>query len=63
MGSCKNPVKTTKRCLELGEHTPYKIILTATPTEKENGGYIDLYSQLRFLGYIDYSESYFKSNC
>ena len=62
MGSSKNPVKTTKRCLELGEHTPYKIILTATPTEKENGGYIDLYSQLRFLGYIDYSESYFKSN-
>ena len=62
MGSCKNPVKTTKRCLELGEHTLYKIILTATPTEKENGGYIDLYSQLRFLGYIDYSESYFKSN-
>ena len=62
IGSIRNPVKTTKRCLELGEHTPYKIILTATPTEKENGGYIDLYSQLRFLGYIDYSESYFKSN-
>ena len=39
-----------------------QIILTATPTEKENGGYIDLYSQLRFLGYIDYSENYFKSN-
>ena len=62
MGSYKKPVKTTKRCLELGEKTIYKIILTATPTEKENGGYIDLYSQLRFLGYIDYSETYFKNN-
>lgn len=62
IGSARNPVKATRKCLELGELTPYKIILSATPTEKENGGYIDLYSQLRFLGYIDYSESYFKSN-
>lgn len=62
IGSHRHPVKTTKRCLELGEKTLYKIILTATPTEKENGGYIDLYSQLKFLGYVDYSESYFKSN-
>ena len=62
IGSIRNPVKATRKCLELGELTPYKIILTATPTEKENGGYIDLYSQLKFLGYIDYSESYFKSN-
>ena len=62
LGSPKKPVKTTKRCLALGEKTIYKIILTATPTEKENGGYIDLYTQLKFLGYIDYSESYFKSN-
>ena len=62
IGSIRNPVKATRKCLELGELTPYKIILSATPTEKENGGYIDLYSQLRFLGYIDYSESYFKSN-
>jgi len=62
MGNYRHPVKTTKRCLELGEKTKYKIILTATPTEKENGGYIDLYSQLRFLGYIDYSETYFRNN-
>lgn len=62
MGTFKKPVKTTKRCLELGELTKYKIILTATPTEKEGGGYIDLYSQLKFLGYIDYSETYFKNN-
>lgn len=62
MGSYRHPVKITKRCLELGEKTLYKIILTATPTEKENGGYIDLYSQLKFLGYIDYNETYFKNN-
>lgn len=62
MGTFKSPVKATQRCLELGELTKYKIILTATPTEKDNGGYIDLYSQLRFLGYIDYSETYFKNN-
>ena len=62
MGNYRHPVKTTKRCLELGEKTQYKIILTATPTEKENGGYIDLYSQLKFLGYLDYNETYFKNN-
>ena len=62
MGSYRHPVKITKRCLELGEKTLYKIILTATPTEKENGGYIDLYSQLKFLGYIDYNETFFKNN-
>lgn len=62
MGTVKAPVKATHRCLQLGELTQYKIILTATPTEKEFGGYIDLYSQLKFLGYIDYSETYFKNN-
>ena len=62
IGTERKPVIATKRCLELGELTPYKIILTATPTEKENGGYIDLYSQLKFLGYIDYSLAYFKNN-
>lgn len=62
IGTSRKPVIATKRCLELGELTPYKIILTATPTEKENGGYIDLYSQLKFLGYIDYSLAYFKNN-
>ena len=62
MGSVRNPVKATKRCLELGDKTIYKTILTATPTEKENGGYIDLYSQLRFLGYLTYNENFFKNN-
>lgn len=62
MGTPNKPVKTTHKCLQLGTLTDHKIILTATPTEKENGGWIDLYSQLRFLGYIDYSETYFKNN-
>lgn len=61
IGSARNPVKATRKCLELGELTPYKIILSATPTEKENGGYIDFYSQLKFLGYIDYNETYFRN--
>lgn len=61
LGTNRRPVKTTRRCLQLGTKTPYKIILTATPTEKENGGYIDLYTQLKFLGYIDYNETYFEN--
>lgn len=61
MGTVRSPIKVTKKVLELGELTPYKIILTATPTEKEYGGYIDFYSQLRFLGYIDYSYQLFKN--
>lgn len=62
VGTKRKPVIATNKCLELGKHTSHKIILTATPTEKENGGYIDLYSQLKFLGYIDYSIEYFKNN-
>ena len=61
MGTNKNPVKVTQKVLQLGELTPYKIILTATPTEKEYGGYIDFYSQLRFLGYLDMSYQLFKN--
>lgn len=34
----------------LGQNTPYKLILTATPM---GNGYIDLYNQLYFLGYLD----------
>lgn len=62
IGTKRKPVIATNVCLELGKKTDYKIILTATPTEKENGGYIDLYTQLRFLGYIDYNIEYFKNN-
>ena len=61
MGTSRSPVKVTKKVLELGEQTPYKIILTATPTEKEFGGYIDLYSQLTFLGYLDMSYTLFQN--
>jgi len=50
---------TTYAVLKAGERTPYKIILTATPAEKKYGGYIDYYTQLRFLGYIDYGEALF----
>ena len=35
--------------------------MTATPTEKNLGGYIDYYSQLKFLGYIDYNIQYFRN--
>lgn len=61
IGTSRSPVKITKKVLELGELTNYKIILTATPTEKENGGYIDYYSQLKFLGYLDMSYALFKN--
>lgn len=61
VGTSRKPVQITNYCLELGCKTDYKIILTATPTEKEQGGYIDYYSQLRFLGYIDYNITYFKN--
>ena len=61
IGTTRSPVKTTAMVLELGKLTPWKIILTATPTEKEYGGFIDFYSQLKFLGYIDYSYQLFKN--
>lgn len=60
-GSHKRQItKTTDFALKLGKLTPWKIILTATPTQGVNGGYIDYYAQLKFLGYIDYSLSTFK---
>ena len=61
MGTSRSPVKVTQKVLELGKLTPYKIILTATPTEKEYGGYIDLYSQLTFLGYLDMGYTLFQN--
>jgi len=53
-------VKTTAMALKIGQLTPWKIILTATPTQGAYGGYIDFFSQLKFLGYIDYDLSEFK---
>ena len=61
MGTVRSPVKVTKKVLEIGKLTPYKIILTATPTEKELGGYIDFYSQLSFLGYLDMDYTTYKN--
>lgn len=59
-GKVKSGMNTHK-VLQLGELTPFKMILTATPTEKQYGGYIDLYSQLKFLGYMDLSLAAFKN--
>lgn len=44
---------TTEFVLRIGEKTPFKQILTATPTESGKGGYIDMYTQLRFLGLLN----------
>jgi SNF2 family DNA or RNA helicase len=52
-GTIRNRVKVTDAVLELGKLTYKKMILTATPTQSNYGGYIDYYSQLRFLGYMD----------
>ena len=56
----KTRVKTTEMVLLLGEMTDKKMILTATPTQSNYGGYIDYYPQLKFLGYINmhYDEYY-----
>lgn len=61
MGTKRKPIQVTQAVLALRDCTPYKMILTATPTQKDFGGYIDYYTQLYFLGYIDYSVYFFKS--
>lgn len=61
IGTQRNPVKQTAALLKLSPLTPYKMILTATPTQGNYGGYIDLYSQLNFLGYLDISYTQFKN--
>jgi len=53
-------VKATSAALVLSDKTPWKIILTATPTQGNFGGYIDYYTQLKFLGYIDMTFEEFK---
>lgn len=45
--------RITKTMLRLGRYTRYKTILSATPTEGDYGGYIDLYTQLSFLGHLN----------
>ena len=61
LGTKRKPVQVTKVCLELAPLTDYKIILTATPTQKDKGGYIDYYTQLKFLGYMDMDINQFKA--
>lgn len=60
LGTKRSPVKVTQMVLALGLKTQNKVILTATPTQKENGGYIDYYAQLRFLGYCNMSRKEFE---
>lgn len=57
----KQMTKTTEMALNLGDRTPWKIILTATPTQGQYGGYVDFFAQLKFLGYIDMSLREFKN--
>lgn len=60
-GNKRSPVKQTRTALKLSYSTPYKMILTATPTQANYGGFIDFYTQLHFLGYLDMSYSDFKN--
>ena len=50
-GSIRNRTKVTDSVLKLGKLTDKKMILTATPTQSNYGGYLDYYPQLAFLGY------------
>ena len=59
-GTRRAPVQVTNSVLELGKLTPWKTILTATPTQGNYGGYIDYYTQLLFLGYIEITLTDFK---
>lgn len=52
-GTQRKPIKATRFIVNLGDLTPYKVGLTATPTQGNFGGYIDYYPQLKFLGYTD----------
>lgn len=55
--------KVVQISLALGKKATNKVIMTATPTQGVKGGYIDLYTQLKFLGLIsmsirDYEDKY-----
>lgn len=59
-GTAKSPVKQTRSALQIGQLTNYKMILTATPTQANYGGFMDFYTQLKFLGYLDMRIEQFK---
>lgn len=53
LGTKRSPVRQTHAVLSLGQLTDWKILLTATPAQGNFGGYLDYFSQLKFLGYMD----------
>ena len=52
--------KISKLCHKLSEKTEYKMILTGTP---QNKGYIDYFSQLKFLGITNYITHFMNEFC
>lgn len=52
--------KISKTCHKLSTKTPYKMILTGTP---QNKGYIDYFSQLKFLGTFNVLRNFQKEFC
>ena len=58
-GSIRNKTKVTEAVLRLGKLTKKKMILTATPTQANYGGYIDYFPQLSFLGHQNADYQYF----
>lgn len=52
--------KISKLCHKLGKQTDYKMILTGTP---QNKGYIDYFSQLKFLGVFDKLKDFKEKFC
>lgn len=52
--------KISKLCHKIGARTDYKIILTGTP---QNKGYIDYFSQLKFLGVLDKVTDFMNTYC
>ena len=48
------------KIIDISRNTDYKIILTATPCEKDYGGYIDYYYLLNFLGLMTWNYRWYK---
>jgi SNF2 family DNA or RNA helicase len=62
-GTVRKPVLVTRAALKLGEKVDYKIILTATPTQGQFGGYVDYYPQLKFIDALDQSfQEYYETH-
>lgn len=59
----KSPkTKVSKAVLALAIRTPWKMILTATPTQGVKGGYVDYYTQLKFIDQLNYGFETFERN-